>query len=322
VGDYQYSPEREIAGSARFINENLAPKNKKTELMLWSGNALPEEPALAASHNAGLINLNGGFTTISKAAPSVSRISPMARTVGPYIQAYAPIMNENVYTNDWQGPFDGFRRVIETFEMTDKPRRFKPLSIYYHFYAGTKLASLRSLKEIYEWSTQQDILPIYASTYAKKVPHFRHAGVARYLDGSWKLSSLGTIKSIRVLDKSQWPQLSSSRGLVGSRQLHDGMYIHTDGSDQVVFKTTDRPTSEIHLVSANGHVEHWQRTHGGIDLRVAGHVPVTLEISRAAGACYIRGNGQTIRAKRTPENTVLFTFTNRDTGNVTLNCQA
>jgi len=167
VGDYRFSPEREIAGSARFINENLAPANKKTELMLWSGNALPEESALAAAQNSGLINLNGGYTTISNSSPSVTLISPMARIVGPYVQAYAPIMNENVYTNDWLGPFDGFRRVIETFEMTDKPRRFKPLSIYYHFYAGTKKASLRSLEEIYEWSSKQDILPVHASYYAR-----------------------------------------------------------------------------------------------------------------------------------------------------------
>ena len=322
VGDYQYSATREIAGSAQFINEKLAPPNKKTELMLWSGNALPEESAMAAAYDAGLTNLNGGFTTISKAAPSVSRISPMARTVGRYVQAYAPIMNENVYTNDWRGPFDGFRRVIETFEMTDKPRRFKPLSIYYHFYAGTKMASLRSLIEIYDWSTQQDILPVYASTYAKKVPDFRKAGVARYLDGTWKVSSLGSIKSLRILDKDQWPSLQNSQGLVGSRQLHDGMYLHTDGSDQVIFKTGNQAANQIHLVSANGHVENWQRTRNGIDLRIAGQVPVKLELSRAASACVIHSNGQSIRAKKTSRNTAMFSFTNRDTGNVTLNCQA
>ena len=322
VGNYQFSAEREIGGSAKFINENLAPSDKATNLMLWSGNALPEESALASAYNNGLINLNGGFTTISKAFPAISRISPMARTVGKYVQAYAPIMNENVYTNDWQGPFDGFRRVIETLEMTDKPRRFKPLSIYYHFYAGTKRASLRSLEEIYDWSLTQDILPIHASYYARKVPDFRSAGVSRYLDGSWKLSGLGNIKSIRILDKNTWPELAMSQGLVGARQLHDGVYLHTDGSGKVLFKTAQQPPQGLHLVSANGKVDQWRQTQRGVEMRIVGEVPVKLELSNAASGCSIRSNGQLVRGSRTNQNTTVFSFSTRDTGNAILNCQA
>lgn len=323
VGDYQFSPEREISGSANFINTQLAPPNKKTELMLWSGDALPLERTLAAAYNSGLVNLNGGYTTISKARPSVSLISPMARVVGPYVQAYAPIMNENVYTNDWLGPFDGFRRVIETLEMTDKPRRFKPMSIYYHFYAGTKVSALRSLKEIYDWSVTQDINPVYASYYAKKVPEFRSVGVSRYLDGSWKLNGLSEIKSIRILDKNTWPDISSSRGVVGARQLHDGVYVHTDGlSKQVIFNTDNKSPDVLHLVSANGKVAHWNRSANGFEFRVSSHVPVKLELSQAASACFVSSNGKVVQGQRTKDNTVLFSFTTRDTGNAILNCQA
>lgn len=322
VGDYQYSPEREIGGSARFINENLAPNGKRTELMLWSGNALPDEAALAASYNSGLVNMNGGFTTISKAYPAISRISPMARTVGPYVQAYAPIMNENVYTNDWRGPFDGFRRVIETFKMTDKPRRFKPLSIYYHFYAGTKQAAVLSLEQIYHWSVKQDIMPVYGTYYARKVPDYRQVGVSRYLDGSWKLSRLGNIKSIRILDKDVWPEISASRGLAGAKQLHDGVYVHTDGSDKVVFKTTGQQPTALHLMSANGRVNTWRQVNGGIEMRIVGEVPVKLELNRAAAGCSIRTKGQLVRGSRTEQGSILFTFSTRDTGNAILNCQA
>ena len=322
VGNYQYSPEREIGGSARFINENLTSGDKKTELMLWSGNALPDEAALAAAYNNGLVNMNGGFTTISKAFPAISRISPMARTVGNYVQAYAPIMNENVYTNDWLGPFDGFRRVIETFEMTDKPRRFKPLSIYYHFYAGTKQASLLSLEEIYAWSVKQEILPVHGSYYARKVPDFRKVGVSRYLDGHWKLNNLGNIKSVRILDKNTWPELSMSQGLVGARRLHDGVYIHTNGSNKVLFKTGSEPSTGLHLVSANGKVSQWRRTAAGVEMRIVGEVPVKLELSSAAAGCAIRSHGRLIRGSRTANNTTVFTFSTTDTGNATLNCQA
>ena len=31
---------------------------------------------------------------------------------GDWFQVYAPMQNENVYTNNWTGPFYGFERVI------------------------------------------------------------------------------------------------------------------------------------------------------------------------------------------------------------------
>jgi len=322
VGDYQYDPEREIGGSARFINKTLAPAGKKTEVMLWSGNALPDAAALEAATRNGLVNLNGGFTTISKTANSVSRISPMARVIDGYVQAYAPIMNENVYTNDWRGPFDGFRRVVETFEMTDKPRRFKPLSIYYHFYAGTKKASLRSLEEIYDWSIAQDVFPVHASYYAKKVPDFRQAGVSRYLDGSWKLSGLGNVRSLRLLESKAEPVLSTADGVAGFKALHDGMYIHTDGSDSVVFKTQTTKSNAIRLISANGKLQHWKPSGSGIQFRIAGEVPVKMELNSGTRACAIQANGRTIRSTSGKNGSRVFTFTTRDTGNAILNCQA
>ena len=46
-------------------------------------------------------------------------------------QVFAPNQNENVYTNEWRGPFYGFERVIETFEFTETPRRLKPINIYF-----------------------------------------------------------------------------------------------------------------------------------------------------------------------------------------------
>jgi len=42
--------------------------------------------------------------------------------------------------------FTVFERVIETFKLTDEPIRFKPVDIYYHFYAGTKPASIVALQ--------------------------------------------------------------------------------------------------------------------------------------------------------------------------------
>jgi len=225
VGDYRYSAEREVAGSAAFIDRELAPPGKRTEVMLWSGDALPDEAALAAAEAAGLANMNGGFTVISRARPHLNLVTPMARTVGDHVQVYAPVMNENVYTNDWQGPFDGFRRVIETFRMTDRPRRLKPINIYYHFYAGTKAAAVRSLEDVYAWTMTQDIHPVTLVDYTARVRRFRSAGVARTLDGRFRLSGLGELTSLRLVGGSAGLDDSRSEGVASSHRLHDGLYL-------------------------------------------------------------------------------------------------
>lgn len=323
IPGYRYSAHREISGSADFIDKHLAPTNKKTEIMLWTGDAVPTAEALADARNRGLHNMNGGQTVISRYMPYLEQVAPMARPIGGQLQVYAPIMNENVYTNDWSGPFDGFRRVIETLELTDKPKRIKPANIYYHFYSGTKIAAIKALEEVYTWTLSQDILPVVASYYAKKVPDFWRAGVARYLDGRWKMSGLGNIRSIRVLDSNIWPDMTSSRGVAGADQLHDGLYIHTNGVDTVNFTLDTSPATMPYLVSANAVIDHWEYKQNALQFRLTGTQPVRLELSGTTSAlCRVKIGNETVHGKRTSKGTRLFSFPTTDTGNAILNCRS
>ena len=112
-------------GQYRLEVERLAPAGKRVEVFLWTGDALPDAGTIGLTREAGVVNVNGGDTQIRKAHPTLTAVYPQARPTADGMQVYAPIMNENVYTNDWTGPFDGFRHVIETFEMTERPRRLK-----------------------------------------------------------------------------------------------------------------------------------------------------------------------------------------------------
>ena len=323
IRDYRYNAEREVAGSINFINRQLAPADKRAQVMLWSGDALPHEEDLAIASRLGLDNMNGGYTAITPEQPTMTLVSSMARPVGKQLQVYAPIMNENVYTNDWQGPFDGFRRVVETFKLTENPRRLKPINVYYHFYSGTKVSALRALREVYDWSTEQDIFPTYVSDYARKVPDFRRAGVGRYLDGRWKMSALGNIRSLRLLGDRRYPVLASSRGISGARALHDGVYIHTDGSDTVSFSASDTLNKLPHLVSSNGRVHYWRLTAKGLEFHISGAVPVSVELGgNVSTGCVLQSAEGSIAGARQVSGTLRFTFTQQDTGDVTLNCPA
>lgn len=323
IDGYVYSPERDLAGSIDFVNRELAPAGKKLEVMLWSGDALPQKSDLAVLDRLGIPNLNGGLTYITRATPTLTLISPMARPVGEYLQVYAPIMNENMFTNDWLGPFDGFRDVIETFQMTESPRRIKPMNVYYHFYSGTKIAAMKALKETYDWSLSQDINPIHVSDYSRKVPDFRQAGVARYLDGQWKISALGHIRSIRLFDQSRWPGLGEGSGIVGVKKLHDALYLHTNGADKVLFSLQQEEPQGVRLVSSNGRLLNWDTSGDSLTLRASAEVPVTIELGGAvSSACSLRiGNGF-VKGQLTPDKTVSFSFSTRDTGNASLYCPA
>lgn len=322
IPGYKFDIDREIGGSARYIDTNLAPPGKKTKVMLWSGDAIPPANAIATAEKYGLLNMNGGNTIISKQTPTVAAISPNVRTVGHQTQIYAPIMNENIFTNEWTGPFDGFKRVIETFDMTGHPRRIKPVNVYYHFYAGTKKSALTSLETVYDWSTQQDLLPIMPSEYIVKVPHFRSAGVARDLNGRWKISGLGPIKSLRTLSKNSFPNLSNSESLIGTAKTQDAIYLHTDGANSVSFELTPERPATLHLVSANAKVNHWQpRSDGTIAVQLSGALPVQLEIGGSLSDCQMRVHDKTIYGEATIDGNIRFNLTTKDTGNANIDCK-
>ena len=119
-----------------------------------------------------MLNMNGGDTLITRSNPSLALVAPLGVTKNGHFQVYAPNQNENVYTNNWLGPFYGYERVIETFELTNVPYRLKPIDIYFHTYSASKPASLKALDKVFRWATEQETNPVHASDYIRKVLDF------------------------------------------------------------------------------------------------------------------------------------------------------
>ena len=117
--EYNYSTIRypkEIVDSVAYMNGELGVTGKKAELLLWSGNCRPPPEALKIAADAGIINMNGGNTVISKRAPLLSLISPKAVRWGGQTQVYAPIQNENNFNNSFENNrYGGYANVTQTF---------------------------------------------------------------------------------------------------------------------------------------------------------------------------------------------------------------
>lgn len=295
VPGYVPSLAREIDGSARYIRQRLAPPGKPVSILLWSGDAAPSSAALEAAAGAGLLNMNGGNTRATAVNPTLTEVSPLGARLGRYFQVYAPIMNENVYTNLWRGPFYGFRRVVETFRMTGEPRRIKPINIYYHTYAASKPASLRALREAYDWAMAQATRPVFPSEFIRIATDFNDVVVARSLaDGHYLVRGLGALRSMRVPPALGLPRMGKSEGLAGWADAGDGRYlILTRQEARLAFGAQ---SAGPRLAGANAGVSDLVRSERGLRFALRGHMPIEFDLADARD-CVVSAAGRPLTAR-------------------------
>lgn len=286
IPGYRFNLEREIAGSARYIENRLCPAGKTVVLLQWSGDCSPDADALAVADGAGLLNINGGDTTIARNNPSVSAIAAQGLKLDGRLQVHAPITNENLYTNLWTGPFDGFRRVIETLEMTDRPRRIKPMGIYYHTYSASKPASLKALREVYAWALSQPVHPVFTSDFVRKVHDFYDGALARR-DGRWLWRASGALRTLRLPPALGLPDLARSHNLAGWAPGSDGTYAHL-GPGDTWLATGSAATDTARLLDANGRITALEPRPRGLRVGLQAHVPLQWTVPEG---CESQHNG-------------------------------
>ncbi len=286
VPGYTPNLKREIIGSTNYINQRLAPKNKPVRMILWSGNTLPGASAIKMAVDDGLLNVNGGDTWPLPYRNSISMVWPVGRPTDGGMQIYAPVLNENVYTNDWHGPYYGYRNAIKSFKLLESPRRLKPIGIYYHFYSGTKLASINALKQVYDWALKQQPIPLYLSQYAQRANAFYQASLAQQLDGSWSINTAIYIHTLRLPKNMGWPDLTRSSGIAGYRMTKDGVYVSLSSTRPRLYLQS-KPDTQLHLVDTNGVVKYWRRNKKNVQLSLSANVAISLTVAPAS-ACTLK----------------------------------
>lgn len=283
IPNYTFDIDREIKGSIDYINQKLAPPGKSVVALFWPGDAAAPRIALQKVADAGVLNINGGDTVITHSASSWTNIAPYGVAKGnrpDEYQVYAAVMNENMYTNDWLGPYYGFQRVLETFEMTDKPIRFKPIDIYYHFYSGTKQSSLKALRAVFDTVLKQPVMPVYTTDYIRRVMQWRHVGVARAGDG-WLVRSGTDLRQLRWPGRGV-PVLRGASGVAGYLPGPGGLYIHM-GSDEAAFAMSAAPDSALpYIAEASAFIRHLSRSGRQMQFEAGGYAKPFIRFSNAA----------------------------------------
>ena len=295
--NYDFDLRQEITGSINYIETRLAPPGKKVKVFLWTGDCNVGSDAMGIAAQAGVASMNGGETTITRSFPTLTLVAPLGVSKDRQFQVYAPNQNENVYTNDWQGPFYGYERVIETFEMTGTPYRLKPVDIYFHTYSASKPASLKALDRVFKWALAQPLTPVHISDYVRQVQDFNHLVVARSRDG-WLVRGDGNLRELRAPLSLGQPVIEAGSAVVGFNRSENRQYLHL-GDSEASIRFAPAATSAPYLVSANARIAHASsgETADGntLNLALSGQVPLQFDLSMGA-RCSVHADDRAIRA--------------------------
>lgn len=295
IPGYGFDIDKEISGSIDYINRELAPADKQVKAIFWSGDAIPPRIGLQKAAAAGVLNINAGNTTITRSNNTWTQIGPYGVAKGSSddeYQVYAAVMNENVYTNDWTGPFYGFRRALETFELTNHPLRIKPVNIYYHSYSASKPSSLKALHSLFEQTLKQDVLPVYTTEYIQRVLDWRHVVVARE-GNSWKVRSGKHMRQLRWPGQ-EVPELATAKGITGYQPGPGGLYIHMAGDEASFNMTHEQVAGMPWIEQAAGFVRNVQRSGKNLEFEFGGYYRPAVWL-REANGCRMRVAGKPVR---------------------------
>ncbi|EKD41359.1 MAG: hypothetical protein ACD_73C00750G0002, partial [uncultured bacterium] len=242
IPHYQYSADKEINGSVSRLNDLLKELGvqKTVSLFQWTGNCLPGLDAIQIIKNSRLLNINGGDSRFDVRHDGYSWVAPLGILKEGVHQIYTAASNENVFTNLWQGPYYGFKDVIQTYENTERPLRVKPLNIYYHFYSAEKMAALTVLKEVYDYARKTDIVPLFTSQYVQMAEDFYDVKIDKKAEGVFVVSENGTVKTIRFDNEKRVVDVIHSKGVLGFKTMNDSLYVYlSEGSEhEVVLSAT------------------------------------------------------------------------------------
>lgn len=315
VPGYRFDPKTEVFGSIRIINDLLAPPGKRVMLYQWSGDTNPDAQVVGMTYAAGVLNINGGNSTISNQWPSLTNVGALGVWHGDYFQVYAPDANEDEFTDNWSPPYCGYDRVLQTFHRTETPRRLAAVNIYYHYYTGARPCGLKQLLRVLNWAQKQPLTPVFPSHYARVALGFEYGALARDGD-AWIAQGYGDDQTLRIPKSMGWPDLSRSSNVAGWADVNDDRYIALGrGQARLVFGA-QRPGAP-YLAAANAVLTDMMRVPGELTLDFTGHVPLRVRLGNTAG-CRVRFDG---RAQIRRDGAETLISTKAHGGRVTVGCR-
>ena len=218
----------EIEGSLGDVGA-LVAGGEPAKLLAWSGDALVFEEALKAAREAGAEAIGGGGGVIDATMPSISGLTPLSVPVGNEHQIYDALSGDSAYTNFWSAPAYGYRRLAQTLEATEHPRRLKPFHLSYSGYSALQFGLRNAVLSNLVLAEASPIAPLHASDYAKIVRGFLTARLVTVGARTWRIENRGALQTLRVdAAGAEALDLARSEGVLGAVRHDDALYVALD----------------------------------------------------------------------------------------------
>jgi hypothetical protein len=179
--------------------------------------------------------------------------------------------------------------VLETFGQTEyptllhnpaaEPERVIPINIYYHFFSGSRIASLQALREVYDGVLKRgNLAPLYTSEYLDMVQGFFTMELSQTDAYTWTIENGGACRTLRFDHDTRTPDLKRSRGILGWSRWEKHLYVYLDGSPRCVLALASTENETPHLAHAAALLRHWKQAANTLEFegRSFGTAPVEL----------------------------------------------
>lgn len=318
IPNYHLNIAREVTGSVNYINQHLAPPGKSCKVFLWSGEADVPEKAVALTYQLSLSNMNGGDTKISKLHNSMTEVSGLGLYQGPYFLVFAPVTNDFEITDNFRKPRYSFVNVINTFKMTDSPRRLKPIDIYNHFYMVDEIGGIKAMHTVYDWALSQPVFNLYVSDYSHKVLDFNKTTITKQGNGWW-FTTNGQIRELRIPHSLGYPNLAESKNVIGYNSYNDSYYIHLGPAKRsyVIF-SRDKPRMPF-LADANAAVKSFDYQKKKVNFTLQGYTPLEFTLANMHN-CTLWDGKEQLKPASSKANQQSYHLTSEVSGDFSIQC--
>ena len=240
--------------------------------MLWTGEANPDEDAIAAAEQAGCVHLNGGVFRWDAWHDSLAFVTPWSRRVGSRLQVYAGAANENTFEGFFDTMPGAFAHIDTTITRTGRPRILKPANLYVHFYSAENKQRLAALLGLLKRWPGQETAPVFASTYARSVRSAVESAKIVRTPRGWRFDNFGDCRSVRIDDEARTVDLHRSRGVLGFRRKGRRLWIHLAQSNAEVV-LAEEAQRKPHVEQANCLLTEAEFGESGVAVTAAAHNP-------------------------------------------------
>lgn len=313
---YLFNYEKEIVGSSDFQNAALAAPGKPTRLVLWSGDGLVKAEALRVSYAAGLGNLNGMAQRYTNIEHSITHLSALGEKIEGMAHIFSPVANDFVYTDNWSFPQYRFDNAINTLVLTDKTVRYKPVSIYCHFYCAADQGCLRAMQRLFTWTQGQELNKLYLSDYARSVERFFDMALAKTPDGRFVIRNYQNLREFRLASGMPNLNLAASQNVLGFNTIHHERYVHLGAGEQAKLAFGTAPNTVPYLVSANAQDIRIDLQKGCFHLQFTSAEPLVYRWQNGAKQCRHRWQ----KTWLLPDAKQRYRVNNAKTGTVEICC--